>query len=146
MLVVLDSGPLGLLSNPSTRGPAAAAAEWATSLIRAGHVLVVPELADYEVRRELLRADRVVGLERLDALVDGLRYEPISTTAMRHAAEFWAQARRRGRPTAPDHALDGDVVLAGQAAALAPAEVVVATTNARHLARYVDARRWTDVR
>lgn len=146
MLVLLDSGPLGLLSNASHRSGVDDAIGWATRLIGLGHQLVVPEIADYEVRRELLRAGKREGLARLDRLIGGLEYEPISTTAMHRAAEFWADARRRGRPTAADHALDGDVVLAGQAAALAPSQVVVATTNARHLARYVDARRWRDIR
>ena len=69
----------------------------------------------------------------------------ITTTAMRRAADLWADARRGERPTAPDHALDGDVILASQALGLHPGEVVVATTNPRHLRRYVDAVRWADL-
>lgn len=113
----------------------------------AGASLMVPEIADYEVRRELLRAGKAGGVARLDLLVPALGYEPITTDAMRLAAELWADARRGGRPTAPDLALDGDVILAAQAQVLAArhTDVVVATTNAKHLERFVDARLWSDI-
>jgi hypothetical protein len=56
VLVVLDSGPLGLLSNPSASRTADAVQRWARTLIGRGHRIVVPEVSDYEVRRELVRA------------------------------------------------------------------------------------------
>ncbi len=63
------------------------------------------------------------------------------------AAELWADARRQGQPTAPDPALDGDVILAAQARLLGRIEsdVVVATTNAEHLYRFVDAVYWREI-
>jgi hypothetical protein len=63
---------------------------------------------------------------------------------MLKAAEFWAEARRRGRPTADPKALDGDVILAAQAALVADEghEVIIATTNVKHLSQFVDAREW----
>jgi hypothetical protein len=65
---------------------------------------------------------------------------------MRRAAEFWANARNAGLPTAPDHALDGDVILAAQVAISAAAQdSVVATTNVKHLERFVGARLWRDI-
>jgi hypothetical protein len=72
-----------------------------------------------------------------------------SRAAMRKAAELWAQARRAGTPTAPDLALDGDVILAAQALLLATQEaeqVVIATTNPGHLNRYTDAQEWSAVK
>ena len=39
-----------------------------------GNVLVVPEIADYEVRRELLRADKVNGVKRLDLIKTTFAY------------------------------------------------------------------------
>ena len=107
--------------------------------------MVVPEIADYEVRRELTRARRVAGIARLDALIARVEYLAIETSAMRKAAQFWAEARQRGQPTASDAALDGDVILAAQAATLNRSGVVVATTNTRHLSRFVPAELWTDM-
>ena len=60
------------------------------------------------------------------------------------AAQLWADARNRGKPTADRNALDGDVILAAQAIweVNAGNEVVIATTNVRHLSQFVDAREW----
>lgn len=108
---------------------------------------VVPGIADYEVRRELIRVGRTTGLARLDLFKQTFRYVPITTEAMLLAAELWATARRRGRPTASDAALDADVILAAQAQLLAKDgdEVVIATTNPGHLAQFVDARPWQEI-
>jgi hypothetical protein len=74
--------------------------------------------------------------------------KPVTTEAMLKAAEFWATARRRGRPTAKDEALDGDAILAGQAVTLdiVGDELVIATTNLKHLSRFANAEIWTDIR
>jgi len=149
VLIVLDSGPLGLISNPSAQGPANEAQVWARTRLETGDYLFVPEISDYEVRRELLRAGKQAGVARLDELGDGLGYLPLSTTSMRAAADLWAQARNSGLPTAHDAALDGDVILAAQAQTLQAAEasetVVVATTNVTHLERYVYALLWSEI-
>lgn len=115
MLLVLDSGPLGLLSNPKQTGVAQEAQDWARTHLTAGDRFLVPEIADYEVRRELLRADKQFGLTRLDELCTGLGYLPLTTGMMRDAASMWAEARKARLPTAHDAALDGDVILAAQA-------------------------------
>ena len=101
-----------------------------------------------EVRRELLRAGKTRGIAQLDRSHITLGYLAITTLAMRYDAEFWAQARRQGQPTAPDLALDGDVILAAQATALAIQEndnVVIATENLRHLARFAVADHWRNI-
>ena len=144
--VLLDSGPLGLASNPKRSGPADACNRWVRGLIVAGVRVVVPEIADYEVRRELLRAGKTGGVSRLEALAGALEYLPITTAAMRRAAELWAEARRAGRPTAGEESLDADVILAiPRALTLGADDVVVATTNTAHLSRYVGAAMWMDV-
>ena len=112
-------------------------------------MVVVPEIADYEVRRELIRAGIVSGIGRLDRLKARFFYLPISTSAMLQAASFWADVRQRGIPTASPDALDADCVLAGMAAsAFDPRDTVtVATNNAIHLARFpgIDARDWPTI-
>ena len=68
---------------------------------------------------------------------------------MRKAAEFWADLRRRGLPTAADESLDADAILAAQAALIGgPGDTVtVATSNPVHLARFpgIDARDWPSI-
>ena len=148
-IIVLDAGPLGLASKPGRKPDAVRCRAWILSLKAARAVIVVPELADFEVRRELVRSGATAGIGRLDRLAAALTYDPITTAAMRRAAELWAAVRNAGLPTAHPLALDGDCVLAGQALTLAgPGDVMtIATTNARHLARFpgVDARAWDSI-
>jgi hypothetical protein len=60
------------------------------------------------------------------------------------AAQYWAQARNRGRPTADDRALDGDMILSAQAAIAKnwDSEVIVASDNVGHLGLFAGARPW----
>jgi predicted nucleic acid-binding protein len=143
--VLLDAGPLGLVTNPRRSPRSAACAQWLQTLIAAGARVIVPEIADYEVRRELLRAGKSKGVAKLDALARALEYLPLTTAAMRQAALFWAQARQQGRPTASDKAIDGDVILAAQAVTLGAPAVVIATTNVGHLSRFAPAELWQNV-
>ena len=143
--ILLDSEPLGLVTNPAGSKQGAACGRWLLGAVVGGATVMVPEIADYEVRRELIRARRTAGIARLDALIGQVEYLAITTSAMRRAAMFWAEARQQGRPTAADPALDGDVILAAQAATLDRARVIVATTNVRHLSRFVPAKLWADI-
>lgn len=144
-VVLLDAGPLGLVTNPRRSQQSVACAQWVQALVARGRRVIVPEIADYEVRRELLRANRVSGLARLDGFARLLEYLPLTTAAMRQAAVFWALARQQGQPTADDKALDGDVILAAQAMTLGMANVVIATTNIGHLLRFAPAALWPDI-
>ena len=144
LIVLLDAGPLGLVTNPRGGPDADLCNEWMMSLLSTGAQVIVPEIADYEVRRELLRANKTTGVQQLDALKTTIDYLPLTTETMLKAAEFWAATRQQGRPTADDKALDGDVILAAQAALMPDNgdDVIVATTNVRHLERFVTAREW----
>ncbi len=142
--VVLDSTPLGILSNPRTPPHVLACRQWLANLLSAGRRVIIPEIADYEIRRELIRLSGIISLANLDGYGLQLEYLPISTAAMRLAAKLWAQARIAGLPTAPDLALDADVILAAQALSL-NTPVIVATSNPRHLARFVPAELWSNI-
>ena len=144
-VVLLDTGPLGLVTNPRRSPQSVACAQWLQALVAHSIRVIVPEIADYEVRRELLRAKKERGLARLDALASRLEYLPLTTAAMRQAAVFWAQARQQGQPTADEKALDGDVILAAQALTLGVVDVVIATTNVGHLSRFAPAALWPDI-
>ena len=147
MVVLLDSGPLGLVTNPKGSSESLNCSRWLQSLLMRRIEVRIPEIADYEVRRELLRADKVKGIERLDAFRKLVGYVPITTQTMLIAATFWAQVRKQGKPTADNKALDGDVILAAQATIIASEgyDVVIATTNVGHLSRLADAREWRNI-
>ena len=102
-----------------------------------------PEIADYELRRNLILEGLMDSVRRLDQLKAVLTYLPLSTSAMVRAATFWAQARRQGNPTADPKELDVDVILAAQAY---EAGGIIVTENVAHLSRFVEARDWRDVR
>ena len=146
--VFLDSLPIGLITQRPGKSPQVDACQaWLRNLALSGWDVYLPEITDYEVRRELTRAGKTGGLARLDRLASQALSLPITTAAMRLASDLWARARQGGWATADPHALDGDVILAARALALAPAPsgLVVATGNVAHLSRYVPAQEWTAI-
>lgn len=146
-IVLLDAGPLGLVTNPKASPETLACKNWLEVLLLSGAEVRIPEIADYEIRRELLRADKLRGVQRLESLKSVLGYVPLTTQTMLKAAELWAQVRKQGKATADDKALDGDVILAAQATLLAKEgnNIIIATTNVGHLARFVQAKKWKDI-
>jgi hypothetical protein len=136
---------LGLITNPKCSPKSLACTQWLRSLLAAEARVIVPEIADYEVRRELLRSNKLRGIAKLDDLNRLLEYLPLTTAAMRQAATFWAQARQEGLPTAAPTSIDADVILAAQGVTLGVKDFVVATTNVGHLSRFVRAELWPDV-
>jgi predicted nucleic acid-binding protein len=146
-VILLDAGPLGMVTHPGSVSQVDSCQRWLRELLDAGERIVVPEVADYEVRRELLRARKTRGLARLDALGQALEYLPLTTVAMRRAAALWAEVRQRGKPTADPKALDADVILAAQGLTMAGVEerAVIATTNVGHLSRLIEAELWHEL-
>lgn len=110
-----------------------------------GVEVYVPAIADYELRRGLLHAKlrdnktRCRGIEHLDSLCSTLRFLPIDNAALRRAADLWADARHRGKPTASAQSLDADVILAAQALIIG---ATVVTDNQKHLSRYCAVEDW----
>lgn len=146
-MILLDSGPLGMISNPYASPLNDRCNAWLEALVARRMAVAIPEIIDYEIRRELIRAGKVRGLRRLDELKGDLEYLPLTTETMLKAAEYWAEARRQGRPTADPHSLDVDAILAAQAwvASLDGAEPLIATSNPDHLKLFADARDWTEI-
>ena len=145
--ILLDSSPLGLLSKP-VRGTAAPIATWAAVCLAAGHELYVPEVIDYELRRELLRVGKVNSIRELDRLKSAFNFLPINSTAMLLAADLWATSRQGGQPTGDPKKLDIDVILAAQALTLGvlAGDLIVATSNVAHLSRFVPADLWSNIK
>lgn len=142
MRLMLDSSVLGFVCHPRKHEDVRA---WFHGMLTKDppiHEILIPEIADYELRRELLRIKATSSLKRLDLMAEELTYVPLDTATMRHAASLWASLRNAGTPTADDSAIDGDVILAAQAIR---SEAIVVTENVRHLSRMVHAVRWPDV-
>lgn len=147
-LIFLDASPLGMVTHPKAKGLNLACQLWLETQLTKGSTIFIPEITDYEVRRELIRAGKTNSLKKLDQLIAVLEYVPLTTNVMRLAAELWAKMRQEGQPTADAKALDGDVILASQAIATAQTrnqDIVIATSNVGHLARLTNAQDWQSI-
>jgi hypothetical protein len=151
--VIVDETPLSLITMKSGHRQGDACKAWYAALDAAGHRFYVPEIADYELRRELIRSGKSASIVRLDAFNSAEldRYLPLTTVHVRLAAQLWATARNAGSAGASDAALDGDVLIAAQALTLAPATcglqaVIVASENVRHLSHMVSTALWSDIK
>lgn len=146
-VVFLDSGVLGVIVHPRATLEALACLKWLRDLLAVGVRVCVPEVSDYELRRELVRKGASNQLRKLDRISTQAQLVPIATPAMREAANLWAEARNGGYPTAHDEALDGDVILCAQAKlnAAPDEQMVVATTDVSDLSRFVPAATWRGI-
>lgn len=138
MKLILDTIVVGQVCHPRKH---AEVRTWLAK-VAAEHEPLLSEVVDYELRRELLRISARRSLARLDELSRELRYLPVTTATWRSAANLWALLRRTGRVTAPDAALDGDVLIIAQAIA---EEAVVVTSNKRHFEPLVQVLDWHEV-
>ena len=150
--VYLDATPLSLISQRKKKNPNVTECYlWVSELLRQNVRVYIPEITDFEVRRELVRAKKQAGIERLNEWQFTCKLIPITSQAMLRASVLWADARNRGVPTAEDCALDADVIFAAQvlesaaANGYAQGEYLVATENVRHISRYVDSAVWQEI-
>ena len=145
MKLVLDTCVLGVLCHPTDPDKPALLAWIAEALKDDATTIYVPAIADYELRRELIHLSLRSGVPKvkklllLDAIYGELPFLALSDEAVKSAAEMWAKARHGGLPTAPEAALDGDVILAAQAIEIG---AVVITENVSHIERYCVAVDW----
>ena len=91
-LVFLDSGPLGMACHPRSNSQVTT---WLYGLLNRRVTVIIPEIADYEVRRELILTRKKKSVQKLNDFKALMGYVPISTAAMLQAAELWALTRAR---------------------------------------------------
>jgi predicted nucleic acid-binding protein len=137
-IILLDTGPLGRITHPKVKENSEIA-KWCKEVLAKGISVVIPEIADYELRRNLILEELDESINRLDELEQDLWYLPITTDIMRKASELWAVARKAGKSAADPKELNGDVILAAQALSI---NGTVATENVGHLASFVQAKSW----
>lgn len=150
MIVFLDTNILGALVNPIPKSAEVKAMQaWANQMQVAGHLLTVPAIVDYEQRREHERRAATASLAALDTFNAAFpdRYLPLTDTALKRAAQLWAQMRQSGLPTADAKSLDCDIILAAQVLDLnlPSGSYIVAATNTQHLARVVVCDLWRNI-
>lgn len=146
--VALDTSVLGLLVHPAPEGEPEACRTWLTALQEMGWPVLLSVVNDDELRRELIRISSRSSIRRLNFVKENSTLLPVTTRGMIRAAELWAQLRNQGTPTAHPKHLDADVILTAHVQRLArkhDLSIVVATSNVRHLALMVNARRWQDI-
>lgn len=155
-VIFFDAGPLGILTNPKTPPPLLTAQmiQWSLALIKAGHRLIVPAIADFEIRREFLRAGMTASIALLDAwnVAQPDRYLPLTDSALKRAAMLWAQARNGGTLPADPKELNGDVLIAAQVLdyqethGLAICDTIIASINVGHLSLFAPADLWSNIK
>ena len=149
MILVLDTFPTSCVAKRPGKSPTLSdrCHQWVDECEAAGHAILIPAIAYYEALRELEQRQATAQIRRLrQYCLRPSRFIPLTTAHLETAAGLWGQARRGGKPTASDDALDGDVLLAAQALSLglATSDYLVATTNVGHLSRFVPAVGWAD--
>lgn len=85
MRLLLDTGVLGEICHPRRHADTRA---WFRAAATT-HDLLVSELADYELRRELLRLGAVRSLARLDELVAAQALDEGAVVSRRTRSTFW---------------------------------------------------------
>lgn len=146
VVYLLDTGILSRITHPKAKGNKPVV-DWFRSMLLRKREMRIPAICDYELRRKLLHLDFKSSVELLDDFCTTVGFLPIDSRVMKRAAELWAESRKRGRVTAPPEALDGDVILAAQAQAVAGIgfRPIVVTENVGHLSWFTDAREWRSV-
>ncbi len=137
-IILLDSGPLSLITHANSKKEVVIKCQKWFRIIITKYLVSIPEIADYEVQRELIHQKLTKGIERLNEIenLENIQYIPITTEIMLKAAGLWAWARTTGQQTALTEALDGDVILAATAIITSQnigKRVIIATTNVGHL-------------
>jgi predicted nucleic acid-binding protein len=134
--LLLDSGVLSEICHGKAERPVRAWFE----RISLRHELFVSDVADYEVRRGLVRARALRGIALLDTMPGRCIRVAMDGTHWHRAAEIWARLANAGR--IPAKGLSGDTLLAAQALDLG---ATIVTYNLKDFAGIVSASIWTDV-
>jgi hypothetical protein len=162
MIVFLDTNILGLIAKPTksfddSSDESYRVQQWFYGLLSRGVRVVTSTLCDYEFRRGLLepsdKTNKIApGVIELDTLADTgmLEFISVSREAAILAAQMWIDAQAAGWPTSDKQNIDVDVIISAQCLILQKEtpgqQVIMATTNIRHISRYCEAANWQDIK
>jgi len=148
MNIVLDSCILGKLCHPKSEEnkPIALFIIKLLEKYNKDVNIIIPEISDYELRRELIRLakknNNYTSINRLDQFKKELEYLPLNTKTIQKAAELWAEARICGKKTCDNKALDGDVIISAQTLEV---NGTIITTNTKHFSMFVAAKTFEEI-
>jgi predicted nucleic acid-binding protein len=158
MIVFIDTNILGLISNENTSfDEAQQCKKWFSTLLIRSVRVVTSDLCNYEEMRGLLsssilKKEVAPGIKSLEFLrADGfLEFLPVSTEALDLAAKLWARASTSGQTTRDEKDIDIDIIISAQYQLLRNEfpgqQVIMATTNLKHLSIFCEAAHWRDIK
>lgn len=146
----MDSGPLNEIIKPQ---PSTDVIRWLRFIDKNRIAVRVPEIIDYELRREIVlqylvgKNDSSKSINRLNKYRKTERFIPINpSVTLTDACEIWAELRYIGQGTSDVKNIDVDVILAAQALSMKKDfdEVIIVTGNLSDICRfcYLDIKVW----
>lgn len=149
MVIFFDSGIIYSLVNTSKVKEVIDCQEWFYGLLSKGILFVSSAICEYEVKRELIRRNKVKELKNLIELKQWLELIEVDNTIWDLAAKNWAKARNMGIPTADELSLDADMIICSTWQILQEKwtgrYVIIATNNVKHLSRFANAEIWQNI-
>lgn len=158
MIVILDTGIIGIITNPNNSPETIECENWLYGLFSRGARIISSDICDYEIRRGLelacininnkspyisLLANKRGGIEKLDELRNILEFLPVSFSLLERASYLWGKSRSISQPLSSNSVLDVDIILCAQWEILSEEnpgrEIIIATKNVRDLGRYANA-------
>lgn len=137
--LMLDTNVLARICHPSLHQDVK---EWLRRLLERGAAapeILVSVLADYELRRVLMKQQGVESLAHLDALEQSLRFVPLTVEASRRAAGMRRESGVAGSPSLSD----GDLLMAAQAEI--EGAILVTNDKAIHQIPGLTVRDWSEI-
>ena len=157
MIVILDSNILTLLVTPIDEKLSEdekltkeihQCTKWFERLLSKGARIIVSDICDYELRRELIRI-KSKSVQELDNLRDLIEFKSVTFAVLEKAAELWAEARYLSQSNKIKENIDVDCILAAQWCLLKEQypgrKVIIATKNIKDFQRGTDCDVWQNI-
>jgi len=157
VIVILDSNILTLLVTPLDEKLSEdekltkeihQCTKWFERLLSKGARIIVSDICDYEVRRELIRI-KSKSVQELDNLRDLIEFQPVTFAVLEKAAELWAEARDLSQSNKIKDNIDVDCILAAQWCLLKEQnpgrKVIIATKNIKDFQGVTDCDVWQNI-
>ena len=157
MILILDSNILALLvtnideklsEDQKLTTEIYQCTEWFYRLLSKGARIIVSDICDYELRRELIGI-KSKSVQELDRLRDLIEFQPVTFAVLEKAAELWAEARYLSQSNKIKDNIDVDCILAAQWCLLKEQnpgrKVIIATKNIKDFQRVTDCEVWQNI-